>query len=81
MHSLLIRLGAKPPMCHTKRKYCAQQHVQLSDKYTNKQVFDFDNKNLLLSPNTIKLSIVPVAPKICIQRDVFTQWDIHCYKQ
>lgn len=33
------------------------------------------------SPNTVKLSIVPAALKICIQREVFTQWDTHSYKQ
>lgn len=32
-------------------------------------------------PNTVKLCIVPAALKICIQRDVFTQWDTNSYKQ
>lgn len=69
----------------------ARLRVQLFNKFTSKQVFfDFDNWRaycldytifLNFFPNTVKLSIVPVALKICIQRDVFTQWDIHSYKQ
>lgn len=32
-------------------------------------------------PNKFKLSIVPAALSICIQRDIFTQWDTGTYKQ
>lgn len=53
-------------------------------------VFDFGNWRALclnctivfnFFPNTVKLSIVPAVLKICIQRDVFTQWDTASYKQ
>lgn len=50
-------------------------------------VFDYEEQSYCVDYTVLtfskhsKLSVVPVALKICIQRDVFTQWDIHCYKQ
>lgn len=89
-HRYRLKWKTNIRMCHMSCwVFNCMFHSFVTNSQANKCFWFWQLKSLLpwlyqpfnFFPNTVKLSIVPADLKICIQRDVFTQWDTHSYKQ